>query len=258
MNTVLKVGPQSFSPREVMQKMVDYQILSQLSREIIIDQAIADVECTDEQMDQAHQQFCAQYQLSSTADIQTWLQQNGMTSEQLQQAYLRPVKLENFKRNQWGLKVGNHFLKLKQNFDQVSYSLLRTQDPALAQELYFRIEEGEADFSDLARSYSQGAEVHTGGLIGPVELSEVHPQLAQLLHASQVGQLFPPMPLEEWHVIVRLEEFIPSVLDARTEQRLLDDLFHRWLQEQQQQVSLQQHESEEHPQPDLQVVPMAA
>ena len=44
------------------------------------------------------------------------------------------------------------------------YSLIRSKDPGVAQELYFRIQEGENTFSELARQYSQGSEAQTGGL----------------------------------------------------------------------------------------------
>jgi parvulin-like peptidyl-prolyl isomerase len=114
----------------------------------------------------------------------------------------------------------------------VIYSLIRTQEPGIAQELYFRIQEGEQSFADLAREYSQGSEAQTGGLIGPVELSVPHPVLAQMLRLSQPGQLCPPTRLGEWFLIVRLEKFIPAQLDASMRQRLLNECFNTWLSEQ--------------------------
>jgi parvulin-like peptidyl-prolyl isomerase len=253
MKAVLQVGEQSFSAAEVVQRLVAYQMLPQLSQEVIIDQAIADVECTAEEQEQARQQFFAQHKLSSDADLQAWLQHNGVTLEQLNHLMLRPVKLEAFKRNTWGAQLGNHFLKQKQHLDRVIYSLIRTKDVAIAQELYFRIQEGEATFAELAREYSQGPEAQTGGLIGPMELSQAHPRLAQLLRTSQPGQIFPPVRLDEWFLIVQLESLLPAQLDTATEQRLLNDLFKQWLQQQQQQVSLQLPEDLAAPQSDPQV-----
>ncbi len=239
MQAVLQVGDQSFSAAAIVQRLVDYQMLPQLSREIIVDQAIAEIDCTPEEIEQARQQFFARNKISSDADLEGWLQQNGMTAEQLQRFMLRPVKLETFKRNTWGGQLGNHFLKQKQHLDQAVYSLIRTKDVAIAQELYFRLQEGESSFDALAREYSQGPEAETGGLIGPRELSQAHPKLAQLLRTSQPGQIFPPVQLEEWFLIVRLEKLLSAQLDAPTEKRLLNDLFNRWLQQQQQKVTLQ-------------------
>jgi len=49
--------------------------------------------------------------------------------------------------------------------------VIRTKDPGVAQELYFRIQAGEQSFAEVAREYSQGPEAYTCGLLGPVELS---------------------------------------------------------------------------------------
>ncbi|MEO0374795.1 MAG: peptidylprolyl isomerase [Cyanobacteria bacterium P01_A01_bin.17] len=245
MKAVLQVGDQSFSATEVVQHLVAYQMLPQLSQEMIIDQAIAEVKCTPEEEEQARQQFFAQNKLTSDADLQAWMQHNGVTPAQLKHLILRPTKLEAFKRNTWGAQLGNHFLKQKQHLDRVIYSLIRTKDVAIAQELYFRIQEGEATFAELAKEYSQGPEAQTGGLIGPMELSQAHPKLAQLLRTSQPGQIFPPVRLDEWFLIVQLEKLLPAQLDDPTEKRLLNDLFQRWLKQQQQTVSL--HFPEENP-----------
>ncbi|MGB7415193.1 MAG: peptidylprolyl isomerase [Thermosynechococcaceae cyanobacterium] len=247
MNSVLQVGNQSFSAIEVLQRLARYQMLPQLAREIIVDQAIADIICTEEEQEQARLRFFEQNQLASEADLQGWLKQNEVAPEQLQMLILRPVKLETFKRQMWGAQLGNHFLKQKQHLDQAIYYLMRTKNVAVAQELYFRLQEGESSFEVLARDYSEGPEAQTGGLIGPRELSQAHPKLAQLLRTSQPGQVFPPVRLGEWFLIVRLEKLIPAQLDPPTEQRLLNDLFNQWLQQQLQRVSLQIPSSESDP-----------
>lgn len=41
----------------------------------------------------------------------------------------------------------------------------------------------------------------------------------------------PPMILGEWIAIVRIEQHIPAQLDKQMLQRLLDDLFETWLQQ---------------------------
>jgi parvulin-like peptidyl-prolyl isomerase len=102
----------------------------------------------------------------------------------------------------------------------------------MAQELYFRIQEGEQTLADLARQYSEGPEAQTGGLLGPVELSKPHPLMAQALSTNQPGQLLPPMRLEGWVVLLRLEQFLPCQLDEGMRQRLLNELFETWIAEQ--------------------------
>ena len=90
----------------------------------------------------------------------------------------------------------------------------------------------------MARSYSQGPEAQTDGLIGPVELSVPHPTLAQILTLSQPGQISPPTRVGEWLVLVRLERFIPAQMDESMRRRLLTECFNSWLQNQLSQLEL--------------------
>lgn len=236
---VLQVGNQTITPEEVFPLLARYRMLPQLWREIIIDQAIAPFTGTTEEQVRACQQFYQQHRLTSEAECQAWLQRQGMTLEQLNALAIREFTVEKFKRATWGHKLESYFLQRKQGLDKVVYSLLRTKDIGVAQELYFRIREGEQSFAELAREYSLGSESQTGGTIGPMELSNSHPTLARLLSASQPGQLWSPVRVEEWFAIIRLERFIPAQLDEPMRQRLLNDLFALWLQEQLRQVRVE-------------------
>ncbi len=157
-----------------------------------------------------------------------------MTLAQLENLALRQLKIEKFKQATWENKLESYFLSRKGQLDKVFFSLIRIrpQEAELAQELYFRIQEEEQSFAELAREYAQGREAQTGGLNGPVELGSLHPILARMLSVSQPGQLWPPTRLEEWVIIVRLEKFIPVQMDEAMRQRLLNELFSTWLQEQ--------------------------
>lgn len=232
MTVLFKVGNQTITSAEVIPLLANYQLLPQLCREIIIDQAIVDVDCTPEEEKQAYVQFCERNQINSEAALKNWLKQQGMNQEQLQHLAVRKLKLEKFKQTTWSNQLESHFLKRKSDLDRVVYSLIRTQDAGIAQELYFRIQEAETSFSDLARQYSRGAEAQTGGLIGPTEINTPHPKIAQMLSASKPGQLWPPTRVGEWFVIVRLEKFLPSQLDEAMQQRLTNELFRTWLNDQ--------------------------
>lgn len=232
MSTILQVGNRRITAEEIIPLLAGYQMLPQLLRELFIDQAIATIECTPEEKASTRQQFYEKNQLNSETEREAWLVQNGMTLEQLEALAIRGLRIEKLKQASFGHKLESYFLNRKSKLDKVMYSLLRTKEVGIAQELYFRIQEGEQSFAELAREYSQGPEAQTGGLIGPVEASMAHPVLAQILSVSQPGQLWPPTRLGEWLVIVRLEKLIPAQLDESMRRQLLNELFSTWLQEQ--------------------------
>lgn len=232
MTKIIQVGNRTITAEEVLPLLAGYQMLPQFLRELFIDQAIASVECTPEEEASACQQFYEKNQLNSETERAAWLTRHCMTSKQLEDLATRGLKIEKFKQATWGNKLESYFLSRKFKLDKVMYSLIRTKEVGIAQELYFRIQEGEQSFAELAREYSQGPESQTGGLIGPVELSMVHPGLAQVLAAGQPGQIWPPTRLGEWLLIVRFEKLIPAQLDESMRRQLLNELFSAWLQEQ--------------------------
>ena len=122
-------------------------------------------------------------------------------------------------------------MERKKQLDRVIYSLICTKDPCIAQELYFRIKEGEQSFDELAREYSQGPESQTGGLIGPVEIGSIHPNLGTMLISSDAGQVQPPAVIGDLIVVVRLEKLLPAILDEAMQRRLIDEGFSKWLEE---------------------------
>ena len=238
MTVVLQIGNRSITAEEVLPLMAGYQMLPQFVQEILIDDAIQSIECTPEEAQEACQQFYTQNQITTDDSRQAWLQRHGMTQAQLDLLATRELRVEKYKQQTWGSKLESYFLSRKDKLDKVIYSLIRTQDIGIAQELYFRILEGEQSFAELARSYSQGPETQTDGLIGPVELSVPHPTLAQILTLSQPGQISPPTRVGEWLVLVRLERFIPAQMDESMRRRLLTECFNSWLQNQLSQLEL--------------------
>ena len=228
----LESGNRIINAEEIIPLLAGYQMLPQLLREIIIDRAIAPIKCTPEEEAKVRQQFYAQNMLTSETKREAWLERHGMTPQQLETLATRGLRIEKFKQATWGHKLESYFLSRKAQLDKVIYSLIRTKDVGIAQEIYFRIQEGEQTFAELAREYSQGQEAQTGGLIGPVEMSTPNPTLVQMLCVSQPGQLWPPMRLGEWLVIVRLEKLMPAQLDEPMRSRLLNECFATWLSEQ--------------------------
>lgn len=232
MTVVLNIGNRSITAEELLPLLAGYQMLPQLIQEIVIDQAIGDTELSPDERAEACDRFYAQNQIVDEVTRQAWLGRQGMTEEQLEALATREVRIEAFKKSKWGPKLESYFLDRKGKLDKVIYSLIRTRELGISQELYFRILEGEQSFAEIAREYSQGPEAQTDGLIGPVELSVPHPSLAHMLSISQPGQLWPPTRVGEWIVIVRLERFVPAQLDDAMRRRLLNECFNTWLQEQ--------------------------
>lgn len=229
MSTALQIGNQTLTSEDLIPLLTRYQLLPQLQRELLIDQAIAPFPCSPEETVVACQHFYQQQQLTSAAAQQAWLKHHNMQPSDLEAIATRQSRIEKFKRATWNHKLESYFLKRKGQLDQAIYSLIRLQDMGIAQELYFRLQAQEQPFAALAETYSLGSEARSGGKVGPVELGTLHPQLARMLRVSQPGQLWQPTRLGEWFVIVQLDQIVPAQLNDLMHQRLLNELFETWV-----------------------------
>jgi parvulin-like peptidyl-prolyl isomerase len=226
--SILQVGDCSIAPEELASLLVRYQMLPQLIREVLIDQAIAPMECSKQEHEQAIQQFYTVNQLTNEQQQKIWLSERGMTVNHLEALVLRQIKLNKFKQETWAAKVESYFLKRKAQLDQVTYSLLKTQDAELAQELYFCIRDDGRSFEEMARQYIRAVQFQ---VLGPVEVDK-HPLAVQVLQKHQLGQPCHPVWVNNCFLIVRVDQVFPAQLDEPMRQRLLEELFTNWLQEQ--------------------------
>lgn len=227
MTQSLQIGNRIITNTEIIPLLIKHQMLPQLRRVLILDEAIDSIEITQEEQDNAIKQFSSQ--MTTPIARSAIMKHYGITEAQLQELAINQFKLEKFKQKTVGSQIESTFLSQKSKYDKVIYSLIRTENAEIAQELYYRIKAGEQSFAECAKTYSAGVEAQTGGLIGPVPLSQPHPLLAQKLTSSQPGQLWQPMRLENWFIILRLEKLIPAQLDETMRNQLQNRLFETWL-----------------------------
>ncbi|MDZ8053587.1 MAG: peptidylprolyl isomerase [Aulosira sp. ZfuVER01] len=220
MTTVLQIANKQLTGEELISCLNRSHLLPQVLREVIIEQAIASIDYT---LDELHS-FCQQLQQANQTQVNF--------QHDLEASVVRQLKIHKFQKANWGDRVESYFLSQKHRLERASFSLIQISDGRMAQEIYFRLTENEHSFAELAKQYSQGLEAQNGGWVGTLKLSYLHPKLSEILRTSQPGEISPIVYLEKMFFIVRLEQFIPAQLNAQMRQELLQEMFDNWLQEQ--------------------------
>lgn len=131
----------------------------------------------------------------------------------------------------YGPRVEALFLERRAALEQVVFGLIRLEQLQTAEELYLRLSDDGADFGTLARQFSLGQERLSGGLVGPMPISQLHPRLAAALGTLQNGELHPPVRLDPFVLLLRLEQREPASLDAQRRQQLLQELLQQEAQQ---------------------------
>ena len=215
----------------LLQELRRHNLLQTLVQRQVVADAVSAQELDIKTCQQAREQFCLQNGLPDETSIQTFLNTRNLSPEDLSWQIELPLRIRAHCKEHYQHKAEAHFLRRKNQLDQVVYSLLRIKDPHLALELYLRIDAGEANFADLAAEFSEGAEKQTNGIVGPVPLTQAHPALAERLRTSPAGQLMQPFQIADWWLVVRLETYSPASFDDGTAERMARELFDEWVRE---------------------------
>ena len=138
-----QIGNFQLPPAELLPLLKRYQLLPGIVRELTIDRAIIDIECSNDEQIIALKQFYDREYLTTEDRLQYWLNCHYLDRQQLAEIAIRQFKIEKFKQATWGDRINAHFLKRKGQLDRIVYSLIRTKELEIAQEIYFRSIAGE-------------------------------------------------------------------------------------------------------------------
>jgi parvulin-like peptidyl-prolyl isomerase len=141
-----------------------------------------------------------------------------------EEALVDQVRQHKWLEEHYGPQVEAHFLQRRQDLERVVFRTIRLRQLGLAEELYLRLLDEEESFGDLAARHSLGEERYTRGLMGPMPISQPHPNIRAVLERLEIGDLSPPFAVDHTLLILRLEHRIPAALDEAMRQHLLQEL----------------------------------
>ena len=203
-------------------------MLKPLIKAEIVQNILSNVDLDESTKDEIIQSNLEKFDIFDEEKRNEFLSKNNLSWDAFQNAALRDSRLEKYCKKNFDHKVESYFLERKSSLDIVIYSLIRTKDIFLAKELYLRVLENEEDFGELATKYSEGIEKKTRGIIGPVPLNQSHPQLATILKSISPGRVNPPIELQNYHLVIRLESFDSAELDDLMRKKISQELFNKW------------------------------
>ena len=208
-----------------------FDLLKPLVEQMLTCEAIASVDVSDEQLEQAQLDLLRQRGYDG---MQQWgeLQKKvGLSEQELLERLRHDIRRRGFMQERFSAKAEARFLERKNELDQVVYSLLRLENSFLARELYLQIESGESNFADLAKHYAEGPERNTNGIVGPVSLTKAHPALVEKLRVAQPGVLMEPFRISDWWLVVRLERYAPATFTDEVSEQMCLEMFDAWIKE---------------------------
>ena len=208
-----------------------FNLLKPLVEQMVSSEAIVDVVVSADQLENARLDLLHQHGFHAIDQWGELLEALGCREDEVIERLRHSIRRRNFIRERYEAKAETRFLERKNDLDQVVYSLLRLENRFLAQELYLQIEAGESNFADLARRYAEGPERNTNGIVGPISLTQAHPNLVKKLKVAQPGVLLEPFRISKWWLVIRLERYAPATFTDEVSEQMCEEMFNAWIDE---------------------------
>ena len=167
--------------------------------------------------------------IDSDEKFDEWLHDNDFDFEEFKYMSIQNELIKSYAREKFDHQVEARFLERKSELDIIVYTLIRSSNHHLANEIYLRAKGNEEDIGTLASLYSEGVERKTRGIVGPVPLSTANPRLADQLRKSELGEVNKPIIINGLNVITRLEVLDAAQLDDFMREKMREELFNKWL-----------------------------
>ena len=205
-------------------------VLRQLIRSELISSHLSNIFIEKALIEETKKIYIQKLGLNEESSFQNWLKNNALSDEDFEEISLSQIKIQKFCCENFDHKIEAHFLKRKENLDEVVYSLIRVQDFFKAREFYLRIKDNKADFGQIAANYSEGIEKKTRGIIGPYPIKNAHPLLAQQLRTHEVGKVISPFEIDGSFLVARVEYYERATLNDVMREKMREELFNIFIE----------------------------
>lgn len=213
-------------------KLAQYGLLRSYFRQLLIESRLSSVSLHVDEIAILKDDFCRESFSGDEEVLKSYSKLHYLSENRLSYQATLDRRLDIYCKEHFSAQAGSRFLAVKENLDQVVYSIIQTKDLCLARELCIQIRELEASFDCLAAQYSEGPEQETRGIVGPIPLSQGHPDLVGRLRSATPGMLIEPFKVDTYWVLLRLERYLPAVLTSEVALDMCRELFDDWLEEQ--------------------------
>ena len=217
-----------------MSGKVSELIQSATRRQIIIDRAQElGIAPTADEIQLAADNLRIGNQLETAEATLNWLQINFLSVTDLEQIVTHQLITEQLAHHLFSDRVEHYFHQNSLEYLSATIYEIILPDKYLAMELFYAIEEGDLYFADVARKYIIDPELNRrGGYLGTVHRTQLRPEISAAVFAAKPSQLIEPVVTAIGTHLIYVEAIVQPQLDALLYQRILMQMFDRWLTQQ--------------------------
>lgn len=206
-------------------------IQSILRRNVIADQIEKyEIELTSTDLQQAADKFRIVHKLETTEATKQWLESGNFSLDDFEYIVTQDLLAHKLAEHLFGERVEQFFHQHLLDYSGAILYEVILEDPDLAMEIFYSLQEGDLSFAVVAHQYSSDLELRRrGGYIGKVSRKQLHPEISAAVFAAKPPQLIPPITTAVGVHLIQVEEIITPKLDEQLYSQILAQMFDRWL-----------------------------
>lgn len=168
--------------------------------------------------------------LERAEDTLAWLESEQVTPDQWEQGIKDKLLRSLMAEHLFARDVDRIFAENKLNYDRRAIYRLEIADAAIAQELFYQIEDDEISFFEAAYLYLEDEDKRDRcgfeGLLHRWELPKAH---AAVIFEAQHEQVLPPIETEAGFVLFWVGRIVPAMLTPELRIKILNESLDQWL-----------------------------
>lgn len=195
-----------------------------------------------EELQQAADNIRLANKLLHADDTWAWLQKHGLSLDEFEELAYTNLISEKLAQHLFAHDVEPFFIENQLDYTGVVMYEVVLNDPDLALEIFYALQEGEINFQEVASQYIQDTELRrSGGYRGILRRTQLRPEISAAVFASTPPQILKPIVTPKGVHMILVEEIIQPQLDDMLRYKILSDLFSRWIKQQIEQVEIVTH-----------------
>lgn len=211
-----------------------------INRKIIenaVDEAKIAVEVED--LQKTADLFRLSNKLETAKDTHEWLEKHHLSVEDFEKMTEFNLKSGMLIQHLFAEQVEPYFYQNQSNYTGAVIYEIVFDDPDLAMELFYSIQEKEISFFEAAHQYITNTELKRKcGYLGKLTRKDLKPEISAAVFASNPPELLKPITTAKGVHLIFVEEIIKPELDNQLRAQILSDLFSEWLKKQNEQLEV--------------------
>jgi len=209
--------------KEVYQKILFNRIIWQAA-------GARGITITKEEIEAEAENQGREQRLKKVEDTLEWLADQLITPDDWEMGICDRLLSHKLAQALFADEVEHFFSQNQSEFEQVILYQIIVESQALAQEVYFQIEDEEISFYEAAHVYDIDIQRRRRcGYEGAVYRFHLQPDIATLVFKTSPQQVIGPYKSEQGYHIFLVEEFIPAELNSANYQKIISKMFQSWL-----------------------------